>query len=61
MTAIERYDRHDTLASTDAMETAWRLAQRIHTTEFVPKGLRGSPEKVLAALLLGREIGRAHV
>lgn len=57
MTAIERYDRHDTLASTDAMETAWRLAQRIHTTEFVPKGLRGSPEKVLAALLLGREKG----
>lgn len=58
MTGLERYnDRPDTLASTDAMETAWRLAQRIHNTEFVPKGLRGSPEKVLAALLLGREKG----
>ena len=26
-------------------------------TEFVPEGLRGAPEKVLAAILYGREIG----
>lgn len=58
MTALERFDdRRSTLASRDTMETAWSLAQRIHNTEFVPKGLRGSPEKVLAALLLGHEKG----
>lgn len=57
MTEVERYDHRNTLESTGHMENAWRLAQRIAATEFVPKGLRGSPEKVLAALLLGHEKG----
>lgn len=63
MTDLERYEPHtavdhrNTLDSTGPMENAWRLAQRIAATEFVPKGLRGSPEKVLAALLLGHEKG----
>jgi hypothetical protein len=57
MTEVERYDHRNTLQSTGHMENAWRLAQRIASTEFVPKGLRGSPEKVLAALLLGHEKG----
>lgn len=57
MSDIERYEHRNTLESTGHMENAWRLAQRIAGTEFVPKGLRGSPEKVLAALLLGHEKG----
>lgn len=58
MTAIERYDaQRDTLATPDVLNTAMKLATQICATEFVPKGLRGSPEKVLAALLLGREKG----
>ena len=57
MTALERYEHKNTLESRDTMENAWSLAQRICNTEFVPKGLRGSAEKVLAALLLGQEKG----
>lgn len=56
-TDVERYDHRNTLDSTAHMENAWRLAGRIANTEFVPKGLRGSQEKVLAALLLGHEKG----
>jgi hypothetical protein len=55
MTELELY--RDTLASPDVLNTAHKLAAQICHTEFVPKGLRGSPEKVLAALLLGREKG----
>lgn len=55
MTELELY--RDTLASPDVLNTAHKLATQICNTEFVPKGLRGSPEKVLAALLLGREKG----
>jgi hypothetical protein len=35
----------------------WSLAQRVASTEFVPKGLRNRPEAVLAALLSGAERG----
>lgn len=38
-------------------EDAWKLAQRIGRTEFVPKALRGKPEAVLAAILTGHELG----
>jgi hypothetical protein len=55
MTELELY--RDTLSSPDILNTAHKLATQICHTEFVPKGLRGSPEKVLAALLLGREKG----
>jgi hypothetical protein len=36
---------------------AWKTAQRIATTEFVPQSYRGRPEAVFAAILYGRELG----
>jgi hypothetical protein len=36
---------------------AMRLASRIHSTPFVPKGLRGDPASVLACILTGEELG----
>lgn len=36
---------------------AMRLASRIHSTPFVPKGLRGDPASVLACILTGDELG----
>lgn len=55
MTAIESLK--DTLSQPDVIREAWGLAGRICNTEFVPKSLRGSTEKVMAALLTGRELG----
>lgn len=55
MTALEPYK--DTLSQPDVIREAWSLAGKISTTEFVPKSLRGSTEKVMAALLAGRELG----
>lgn len=43
-----------TLASSD---DAWRLAQRLAGTEFVPAALRNRPEAVLACVLTGDELG----
>lgn len=42
---------------TDVVADVSRLAGMIATTEFVPKGLRGSPAKVSAAILYSRELG----
>ena len=36
---------------------AMRLAARIHSTPFVPPGLRGNPNSVLACILTGEELG----
>lgn len=36
---------------------AWKTAQRIAPTEFVPQSYRGRPEAVFAAILYGRELG----
>jgi len=44
-------------AETDLMRELWIVAERVASTEFVPTGLRGKPEKVFAAVLSGREIG----
>ena len=38
-------------------ETLWKLSQRVHQTPFVPKGLQGKPESVLACVLYGAELG----
>lgn len=38
-------------------DDVWRLAQRIAGTDFVPAGMRGNPDQVLAAILYGRELG----
>lgn len=55
MTAIEPYKA--TLDSPDLLNTAVNLAKRISDTEFVPKPMRGKPDQVMAALLVGRELG----
>lgn len=44
-------------SSFDLAPAAWGLAQKIASTEFVSKALRGSPEKVLACMLTGNELG----
>lgn len=36
---------------------AWKTAQRVAKTEFVPDAYRGRPEAVFAAILYGRELG----
>ena len=48
------YTAHDSLA---VAGDAWELAQKLAATDFVPKGLRGKPEAVLAAVLTGHELG----
>lgn len=55
MTAIEPYKA--TLDSPDVLNSAHNLARRIAATEFVPKPMRDQPDKVMAALLVGRELG----
>lgn len=58
MTEIERWrDPKDTLGQPDVLNTAHKLATQIAGTDFAPKSLRGRPEAVMAALLMGREIG----
>lgn len=39
------------------LEMTWKLSQRIANTPFVPKGLQGKPESVLACVLYGSELG----
>jgi len=58
VTDIEKYeDPARAGSSIELAPKAWTLAQRIAATEFVPKGLRGKPEAVMAAMLYGREAG----
>ncbi len=47
------------LAHTDLSTTpfTWNTLTAIANTEMVPKGLRGKPEAMLAAVYLGRELG----
>lgn len=44
-------------SSFELAPAAWGLAQKIAATEFVPKGLRNEPTKVLACMLTGNELG----
>lgn len=43
--------------SLDRVEDAVRFAEIIAPTHFVPGGLRGKPDQILACFMLGREIG----
>lgn len=45
------------LTTIELAPKAWKLAQRIASTPFAPKGLAGKPESVLAAMLVGNELG----
>lgn len=67
MTELERYEPVQTtvLRSTvdqrtdgwvDAIGPIGELAEQVANTEFVPKGLRGKPAAVIAAILYGREL-----
>lgn len=38
-------------------EMMWKVSQRVTNTPFVPKGLQGKPESVLACILYGAELG----
>ena len=43
--------------TTPDLEMMWKLSQRIAQTPFVPTGLRGKNESVLACILTGHELG----
>ncbi len=45
------------LVPLDQAPFTWKTLTAIAGTEFVPKGLRGRPEAMLAAVLTGRELG----
>lgn len=47
---------NQTVVSGD-LEMMWKLSQRVSNTPFVPTGLRGKPESVLACILYGQELG----
>lgn len=44
-------------SSIELAPEAWKLAEKIAGTDFVPKALRGKPEAVLACILAGHEAG----
>ena len=50
MTEIVQAQPHD-------YEMMWKLSQRVSNTPFVPAGLRGKNEAVLACVLYGAELG----
>lgn len=41
----------------DVMPMAIQLAEQLHMTDFVPKGLRGNKPAIMAAILAGHEVG----
>ena len=45
------------LAQPEAIREAWTLADRISTTDLVPKSFRGKPEVTFAAMLRCHELG----
>ncbi len=47
----------DTDSWVEMLPAVAQLAEQIHGTDFVPKGLRGSSAATAAAILYGREIG----
>lgn len=55
MTDLVRYT--PPTSSLDLAPQAWKLAEKIAATDFVPPALRGKPEAVLACILAGHEAG----
>lgn len=67
MTELERYEpvqttllrspaRERTDGWVDVIQPVAELAEQVANTEFVPKGLRGKPAAITAAILYGREL-----
>jgi len=56
MTDLVRY-QHPPQNSLELAPQAWKLAEKIAGTDFVPTALRGKPEAVLACILAGHEAG----
>lgn len=56
MTDLVRY-QHPPQSSLELAPQAWKLAEKIAGTDFVPAPLRGKPEAVLACILAGHEAG----
>jgi hypothetical protein len=46
-----------TLVPLDQAPMTWKTLVAISNTNFVPKGLRGKPDEMLAAVFTGRELG----
>ena len=55
MTDLVRYQ--PPTSSIELAPSAWKLAEKIAGTDFVPTALRGRPEAVLACILAGHEAG----
>lgn len=53
-TELAVYPRQTSL---ELAPSAWKLAEKIAGTDFVPTALRGRPEAVLACILAGHELG----
>lgn len=45
------------LPDRDETKRIWELAHHLQHTEFVPEKMQGHPEKILAAIIAGREMG----
>lgn len=45
------------LPDRDETNRIWALAHQLQHTEFVPQPMQGRPEKILAAIIAGREMG----
>lgn len=56
MTDLVPY-RAPAVSSLELAPQAWKLAEKIAGTDFVPTALRGKPEAVLACILAGHEAG----
>jgi len=56
-TDTKEYATDELAKEAGVFNSLWNVAGQISETEFVPKGLRGSPPKVFAAMLTGKGLG----
>jgi len=56
-TDMKVYATDELAKEAGVFNSLWNVAGQIAETEFVPKGLRGSPPKVFAAMLTGKGLG----